>query len=66
MSIFSKNLIVSNNEAVLNIENVAAFLGISTATVKNWVKCGNLKTFNNSRYNFHLRVERNTKFKSGY
>ncbi len=42
---FSKNLIAYNNEAVLNIENTAAFLGISTATVRNWVKCGHLETF---------------------
>ncbi len=53
---FSKNLIAYNNEAVLNIENTAAFLGISTATVRNWVKCGHLETFGkDATYFFHKK-----------
>ncbi|MFH1187668.1 MAG: helix-turn-helix domain-containing protein [bacterium] len=53
---FGKNLIAYNNEAVLNIENTAAFLGISTATVRNWVKCGHLQTFeDNTKYFFHKK-----------
>ena len=50
---FSKNFVFNNGEAVLNIENVATFLGISTATVRNWVKCGHLQTVEkNEKYFF--------------
>ncbi len=53
---FAKNLIAYNNEAMLNIENTATFLGISTATVRNWVKCGYLQTFGeNTKYFFHKK-----------
>jgi predicted RNA methylase len=53
---FNKNLIVNNTEAVLNIESTATFLGISTATVRNWVKCGYLQTFSeNTKYFFHKK-----------
>ena len=51
---FAKNLVAYNNEAVLNIERAATFLGISTATVRNWVKCGYLQTLGEStKYFFH-------------
>jgi len=51
---FQKNLMVDNNEAVFNIDNTATFLGISTATVRNWVKCGHLQTLDdNKKYFFH-------------
>lgn len=44
------------NEAVLNIESTATFLGISTATVRNWVKCGYLQTLGeNTKYFFHKK-----------
>lgn len=50
---FNENLIINNDESILSINNVATFLGISTATVKNWVKCGNLKSLNkDSKYLF--------------
>lgn len=50
---FQKNFIVGNNEAVLNIESTATFLEISTATVRNWVKCGSLRTLGkNTKYLF--------------
>jgi len=53
---FTKNLMTYNNEAVLNIENTATFLGISTATVRNWVKCGYLRTIEeNTKYFFHKK-----------
>lgn len=53
MPIFGENLAIKNNEAVLNMENTAILLGISTATVRNWVKCGHLRTFGESaRYFF--------------
>ncbi len=40
----AKNLISHNNKAIFNLENTAMFLGVSTATVRNWVKCGHLKS----------------------
>lgn len=50
---FQKNFITSSNEAVLNIESAASFLEISTATVRNWVKCGYLQTIGeNTKYLF--------------
>lgn len=50
------NLIFNNNEAVINLKNTAVFLGISTATVRNWVKCGHLKTLNeNAHYFFYKK-----------
>ncbi len=61
---FGKNLIVNSNEAVLNLESTATFLGISTATVRNWVKCGHLQTFNeNTRNFFHKKDIENIKLK---
>ncbi len=61
---FQKNFIVSNNKAVLNIESVATLLGISTATVRNWVKCGYLQTFNeNTKCFFHKREIEGIKLK---
>lgn len=61
---FSKNFIVNNNEAVLNIESTATFFGISTATVRNWVKCGYLKTLDkNTKYFFHKSDVENVKLK---
>lgn len=51
---FGHSLMIGDNGAVLNIESAAAFLGISTATVRNWVKCGYLQTLDKStRYFFH-------------
>ncbi|MCX6762130.1 MAG: N-6 DNA methylase [Candidatus Moranbacteria bacterium] len=52
---FAKNLIINNNEAVLNLESAATFLGISTATVRNWVKCGHLQTFEDKKHFFHKK-----------
>jgi type I restriction-modification system DNA methylase subunit len=53
---FDKTLIISNNEAVLTLESTADFLGISTATVRNWVKCGHLQTFSeDARHFFHKK-----------
>ena len=51
-----------NNNAVFNIKNTASFLGISSATVRNWAKCGYLKSFdNNSRNFFHINEIKNIK-----
>jgi len=46
---FQNKLILNNNEAVINLESTAIFLGISTATVRNWVKCGHLQTFDGTQ-----------------
>ncbi len=61
---FAKTTIAYNNEAVLNIESAATFLGISTATVRNWVKCGYLQSLGeNTRYFFHKKDVENVKSK---
>ena len=61
---FQKNFIVDSNEAVLNIESAATFLEISTATVRNWVKCGYLQTLGeNTKYLFPKRDIENVKSK---
>src|SRR3989339_2043078 len=47
---------------ILNLEKTASFLGISTATVRNWVKCGYLQTHNDDKgYFFHLSEIENIK-----
>jgi len=44
-----------NAKNVIDLEKAASFLGISTATVRNWVKCGHLPTYtDDKRYFFHL------------
>lgn len=61
---FQNNLILNNNEAVINLESTATFLGISTATVRNWVKCGHLKTFSEeTKYFFHKKDVEDVKSK---
>lgn len=56
--------IYTNNDkdALLNLQNTASLLGISSATVRNWVKCGYLKTSNGNMKNlFHLSEIKNIK-----
>ncbi|MCK9580539.1 MAG: N-6 DNA methylase [Methanoregula sp.] len=51
-----------NAKNVIDLEKAASFLGISTATVRNWVKCGHLQTYTNDRrYFFHLSDIENVK-----
>ncbi|MBU2025335.1 N-6 DNA methylase [Patescibacteria group bacterium] len=51
-----------NAKNVIDLEKAASFLGISTATVRNWVKCGHLQTHTNDRrYFFHLSDIENVK-----
>ncbi len=51
-----------NNNAVFDLEKTATFLGISTATVRNWVKCGYLATHSEERqYFFNLAEIENLK-----
>ncbi len=48
------NFIVDTHKEILNIENTADILGISTATVRNWIKSGQLPTYNkNNNYFFY-------------
>lgn len=51
-----------NAKNVIDLEKTALFLGISTATVRNWVKCGYLATHNEDRgYFFNLAEIENLK-----
>lgn len=52
----------NNEDTLLNLESTASLLGISSATVRNWVKCGYLKAFNDNTKNlFHLSEVENIK-----
>ena len=54
--------IVDTHKEILNIENTAELLGISTATVRNWIKCGYLPTYNkNNKYFFYKTDVENIK-----
>ncbi len=51
-----------SNHAAIDIKKAAMFLGVCTATVRNWVKCGHLQTIGgNSPYVFHKRDIENLK-----
>ena len=51
-----------NAKNVMDLKKAASFLGISTATVRNWVKCGHLQTYtDDKRYFFHLSDIENVK-----
>ena len=44
----------NNHKDILNIANTAELLEISTATVRNWIKCGYIHPHNkNNKYFFH-------------
>jgi len=59
---FQKITMNTKSDAVLNLESVASFLGISTATVRNWVKCGYLETLGEkTKYFFHKKEVENIK-----
>ena len=59
---FQKLAMNNQNEAVLNLESTATFLGMSTATVRNWVKCGYLQTLDEkAKYFFRLSEIENIK-----
>lgn len=54
----------NNHKDILNIENTAELLGISTATVCNWIKCGYLSAYNkNNKYFLYRRDIERTKLK---
>ena len=46
---------------ILNITDVSNILGISKATVRNWVKCGDLRPISRSRFEFYLDEIQNVK-----
>ena len=54
------HFIVDTPKDILNIGNVADILGISTATVRNWIKSGQLPTYNknNNRCFYRADVEK--------
>lgn len=62
MNELQKIYIDNDKEPLLNLENTASLLGISSATVRNWVKCGYLKTSDvNTKNLFHLSEVENIK-----
>ncbi len=46
---------------VIDLETAASFLGISTATVRNWVKCGYLKSHTTDKRYFDISEIENVK-----
>src|SRR3989339_88702 len=51
-----------NAKNVIGLEKAASFLGTSTATIRNWVKCGYLRTHTaDKRYFFSLSEIENMK-----
>lgn len=50
-----------NAKNVIDLEKAASFLGISTATIRNWVKCGYLQTHTADKRYFHLAEIENVK-----
>ena len=50
------DFIVDTNKEVLNIKNTAELLGISSATVRNWIKCGYLPTHNKNNKCFFIEL----------
>ncbi len=53
----------SEQKGILTIKDVADFFCISTATVRNWVKCGNLKTIKDTKNKFYLKEVKKLKEK---
>ena len=47
-----QSLFYTGNDTVLNLASTASLLDVSSATVRNWVKTGVLKTFDNKSKNF--------------
>ena len=50
-----------NAKNVIDLEKTASFLGISTATVRNWVKCGYLQAHTPDKRYFHIAEIENVK-----
>ncbi|MEA1962659.1 MAG: N-6 DNA methylase [Patescibacteria group bacterium] len=45
----------TGSREIVNMTDVALFFGISTATVRNWVKCGNLRSISSNGYDFYFQ-----------
>ena len=54
---------VDIHQKLLNINNTAKILGVSTATVRNWVKAGTLPLHNHSHYVFDKKTVEKFKLK---
>jgi len=50
-----------NAKNIIDLEKAASFLGISTATVRNWVKCGYLQAHTTDKRYFHIEEIENVK-----
>ncbi len=50
-----------NAKNIIDLEKAASFLGISTATVRNWVKCGYLQAHTTDNRYFHIEEIENVK-----
>src|SRR4030042_6710669 len=50
-----------NAKNIIDLEKAASFLGISTATVRNWVKCGYLQAHSTDKRYFHIAEIENVK-----
>ncbi|PIU08954.1 MAG: restriction endonuclease subunit M [Candidatus Moranbacteria bacterium CG08_land_8_20_14_0_20_34_16] len=50
-----------NAKNIIDLEKTASFLGISTATVRNWVKCGYLQAHTTDNRYFHIEEIENVK-----
>ena len=48
---------VNTRKEILNIENTADLLGISTTTVRHWIKSGQLPTYNKNNNYFFYRTD---------
>ena len=58
------DFIIDSHKDTLSIENTAELLGISTATVRNWIKCEYLPAYNkNNKYFFYKTDIENIKSK---
>ena len=53
----TSDLSFDTHKEILNIENTAELLGISTATVRNWIKNGQLPTHNEDNNYFFYRTD---------
>ena len=51
------DFIIDVHKEILNIENTADLLEISTATVRNWIKCGHLPIYKNNNKYFFYRTD---------
>ena len=55
------NNTTETNKEILNLENTAELLGVSIATVQNWIKTGRLSAFNNKQQYFYKTDVENIK-----